>query len=67
MHGAAEGDGLSSRENGDLIQQPLRLFWNNSPEVIDIVGVLQAMRKEVRALAHDCRANLAWALARNDE
>lgn len=67
MDGAAEHYRLARGQNGDLIKKALSLPWNDALEMVDVVGVLQSVGKEVGALADDRRADFAWPLAGDDE
>lgn len=67
MDCATKHDGLSCCQHRYLVKKPLCLPWNDPTEVIDVIGVLQAMRKEVCTLTDDGGTDLAGALACNDE
>ena len=50
-----------------MIEQPSGLHGNDAPEMIDVIGILEAVAYKVGALTDDCLADFARALAGNDQ
>ncbi|MBF0563042.1 MAG: hypothetical protein HQL37_13715 [Alphaproteobacteria bacterium] len=67
MKRAAEDNSLAGGEDRHLIEEPSRLHRDDAAEMVNVVRVLKPMADEIRALADDCRADFAWALAGYDQ
>jgi hypothetical protein len=63
MKCAAENYGFTGSKYRYLIKKPPRLHWDDTPKVVNIIGILQPMTDKVGALTDDCFTDLAGPLA----